>query len=199
MARENSMFESTVNSIVADTETSMPAAAPKESSKVPLAELANAACIATDGDTSEGAAKLINSLKNGYRDFYKEKAREVMFFWAQTQIGSARSRLRSQLANPPKGRMTVANQAVDSASLKSAAAAWFGWPVLPGVMLGDAKREHLQAAAVAYMRDADTFAKRGKWLDAIARAMPDDDSKVSDVLNEGVIAQMACDFGVSDC
>lgn len=169
----------------------------KVASKVNLAEIANEACVATDGDTSEGAKKLLQILKRRHHDFYKEKARETMFLWAQDQMRNARTRLRGQLASGPRGRMTVANQAVDSASLKSAAAAWFGWPVLPGVMLGDAKREHLELAARVYLRDAAVYTKRGQWLKAIADACPDDDTKVSDALDEATIEKMAAEFGVS--
>ncbi len=161
-----------------------------------LGQLAMEAAEQADGDTARGAENLMGKILDEFPDFYQRKSKELFVLWAQDQIRNSRNHMRSRLANKIY-RPPASMQPLNSQSLRSAASAWFGWPVLPGVLLGQANRAQLEKAAADYQQQANTMLRRGEWLSAIADAMPQDDSIVSAVLNESAIADMAKQFGVA--
>jgi hypothetical protein len=168
-----------------------------ERPKAPIAELAADAVERTDGDTSRGARILIAVLKAEYREFYAMKADESMMLWAQNQIRGARSALRARISNAPRGRMSVVGQSALSAeTLRDVATVYMSWPVLPGVLLANAMRDQLREATDKYRRDSSVYIRRAGWLDAIADALPDDDTPVSEAMNEKQVAALAAQFQV---
>lgn len=171
--------------------------APKPDDGPNLCELALESCMEAGGDTAAGAEHLAAVLRRKHKAFVREKMGELFSLWCQDQMRSARTRWRSRISTAPRGAMTTAHQQVNEASIRAAGMAWLDWPVLPGVTLGEAKRSDLMAASDNYMRNADTYMKRGGWLKAIADALPDDDAAVGDALDEKRVAEMAQRFGVA--
>ncbi len=156
------------------TETILAPAHTAEPVKVPLREILADVVKKTDGDTAKGAEMLLKRLRKQHAEFYKETARNVMLYWAQSQIRNARTALRSRIASSPAGQMSTPNQALSQDSMKASAASWFEWPVLPGVPLGEATQVDLFTAAASNERNGSTLMKRAtsepsvRWLSSSA-------------------------------
>lgn len=165
--------------------------------KCPLTDIASEACQKTKGDTTKGALLLLKILLTQWPDYYAETSERVMLYWAQDQIKGARSRWRNHIASAPTGHVPKSHQSLSSQTLESSADSWLNWPVIPGVLLRDATRVELFQMAHKYLGDAETYTRRGKWLLAIAKALPDDHTRVAQVLDEEKVDALARKFKVS--
>lgn len=135
--------------------------------------------------TEEAAQMLLRRLQLAHASIYAERQRLAMLAWARDEIARSAQELRSKLSKPQSARPLSAE------SLKDFAKSWFDWPVRPGIQLRDATKATLEEAANVYLRDATIYSARGRWLAAIAKALPNARAKVADVLDEKTIAKMA--------
>lgn len=160
--------------------------------KNPIPELAADAAAKMENE-DDAAELLLKMLRTKHRALYKEKANEMMHGWARELVRHAKTAARREKS---KGQTPAQAQGLSADTIRMATEWWLNWPLSQG-MLGDATRPLLLNDSQRYIKSAETQRKRGAWLAAIAEALPDDASKVSDVLNEEAVAKLAAQFGVS--
>lgn len=165
-----------------------------ESPSAPLSALAAEALLASGGDTSAAAKVLLRELLLKHPEYYAWRADLAMSAWAKDQIRSARTECRSRIemsASTPTRDGTLSASTVQSLAL-----AYMHWPVYGRVLLKDATKGEIDMAVQKYRNDASTYQRRAKWLSAVAAKLPDDDTRVSDVLDEAAVARLAARFKV---
>jgi hypothetical protein len=191
------MFQETRTSDVIDT-----ANWPGLRKKVDLTALAREALESVQGDREKAAPVFLRNLRNENLGEYEYRVSVAMRAWAHEIISMTDRKKRDAISEgaptprddspeAKKARMTQPNQPLTASSLKSVAYAWFDWPVLPGVMLRNATRADLNAAAQNYFKNSNTMTRRANWLSAIAEKLTDDTTKVADALKESDVAMLA--------
>lgn len=150
---------------------------------------------AAQGDLERAADLLLQRAPTWGADFTRDILRE----WAKTQIRMsgwmARSEIVSSLSRPHPEDMP-AERAHNSSAIAALARHMLDWPLERGIMLRTAKRPEVMKAAEKYLGDAKVYAARGKWLKAIAEALPDDDMPVGAAIDEERALKMARKFNV---
>ena len=163
-----------------------------ESPSAPLAQLAADALMAADGDSSEAARHLLRALLLGHAEYYAYRSELAMLAWAKEQVRHAGSGLRGRIefSAPQK----TGALAPETASLM--AAAYLNWPLNGRTTLRNATKADIDQAVQKYQHDASVYSRRAKWLQAVAKQLPDNETKVGDVLSEEAIAKIAARFKV---
>ncbi len=162
-----------------------------------LSDITAAVLIQCGNDIGKARDLLLTTVRKELPEVYRKRQEEAMLFWAEETLRGARTDLRDRISGYGTNQPPEARQPLGVASLKAFAFSWLNWPVLPGVLMRDATRSDLRAAAAVYLRDAEIYTRRGQWLEAVAAKLPNDSATVAKALKESAIAQLAVKFGVS--
>lgn len=163
-----------------------------EEPAAPLGALSAQAIAASDGDAELAASILLSSLESAHRDYYTWRSAMAMRAWAREQIRHAGSHIRARIEfSAPKRTGALAAE-----TLNLLAAAYLNWPLNGRTTLRNATKADIDQAVQKYQQDASTYSRRAKWLEAVAKRLPDDETKVGDVLSEEAIAKIAARFKV---
>lgn len=161
-------------------------------------KLAEDCSVACNYEIREAAGLFLQRLRIEDIALYEKKQREAMFAWAVDQVRSATYAIRGQIAYGtlgPASRAPLQPLGVDT--LRSMAFSWLDWPVRDGVPLRNATRATLDESSRNYLVHAKTYTARGRLLGEISKRLPDDQTRVADVLSESDIFKLAVRFKVT--
>lgn len=147
-----------------------------------------------DGDINEGATLVLQILRTKHPAYYADLSARVLHPWAVSLIRESATKSRARIAAIASNG---AGGVFSAESMARFSDTFFKWQVLPGIDLRDATRKHLDQASGAYLKQARTNEARGQWLAAISAKLPNDTKKVSDVLTEKQVADLAKKFEVA--
>jgi len=156
-----------------------------------LAQLAGLAWDEADGDFSSAVAWLVDTLLDS-----EETLRGIV---AEVAWAAIRLEMQHRRASYfPKTTIPGVKPVDAEAQGKTLRAYqqrrlrdWLAYPVRPGVILGDATRPVIREQIAEHERNIRTNTSRARFLEEIARRMPDDFATVREVLTNDEIQKVA--------
>lgn len=174
-----------VESGVRESESSAAVSEPKKS----VAKLAAEAIELSEGDTAGAAERLLKALKLSLPEVYSDIQSRAMMNWAMAEVRNAKGAIRSIIER------RVGTDNGPSRITSMVRYGYLDWQ-LGEVTLRNATRQQIEDAVKKYRHDATVYLRRAKWLEAVAKKLPDDETTVGDALSEEQLAQIASRFKI---